>query len=66
MVVIWLAGYGFPEDLHLVYRPKQTVDPSGLRNFQKLCFRGREGNVGYGMLASAYGQGFRPFFAING
>ena len=66
MVVIWLAEYGFPEDLHLVYGPEEAVNSSRLRNLEVFRLGGGEGDIGYGMLANAYGQGFRPFLSIHG
>jgi hypothetical protein len=61
-----LAWYGLSEDLHFVNGPIQAIYLSSLGDFQKLGFGGREGNVGHGVLAHAYGQGLGPFFAIHG
>ena len=57
---------GFPKDLHLVYGPEKAVHSSRLRNLEVLRLGGGEDDVGYGMLANAYGQGLRPFLSIHG
>ena len=56
----------FPKDLHLVYGPEETVHSSRLRNFEVFRLSGGKGDIGYGMLANAYGQRFRPFLSIYG
>ena len=60
------AWPGLSEDLHLVNGPIQAIDSSGLGDFQKLGLGRREGNIGHGVLAHAYGQGLGPFFPIHG